>query len=162
MKAAFEVLLAVLLVGGVDVLWFHLHRHRRYASAPSVAEQSTHLVRHLLFAALGAGFARGLSPTVLLALLAVDLVNSLVDLALEPRSRAAQGGVSGLESVLHGLATFGLGVVAGLAWLGDAVFIPDAVDVTRGVVTAVLAVGLFTVELALTVRHRLRRVALAP
>lgn len=159
MKAAFEVLMAVSLVGGVDVLWFHLYRHRLYASPASVLEQSTHLVRHLLFAALSVGFVLGAPKSLLLALFAVDLVNSVIDLALEPRSRAALGGVSGLESALHGVATFGLGAAAGLVWLGDGVWSPGTLDVGRGLVTAGLAIVLFGLELSLTVGRRVRRVA---
>lgn len=161
MKAAFEVLMAVSLVGGVDVLWFHLYRHRLHASSPSVLEQLTHLARHVLFAVLSVGLVTGAPKPMLLAVFAVDLVNSVIDLWLEPRSRASMGGVSGPEAALHGVAAFGLGSVAALVWSADTTWLPSDVDRVRGLVTAAAAVVLFSVELGLTIRHRVRQEVVA-
>jgi hypothetical protein len=48
------------------------------------------------------------------SLFLVDLVNSLVDVAIEPRSRAALGGVLGVESVIHTVGATALGAIAAL------------------------------------------------
>lgn len=153
MNLAFEVLMVVALLGGVDVLWFHLYRLRLYERPASRAEQLTHLSRHLLFAALSGLMVTGAPRWVLMALLAIDMVNSLVDLVLEPRSRAELGGISGLESAIHGAAVFGLGVVTALVWTNSTTWVPSSLQLMRGVATSGFAVVLFTVELALTLRR---------
>lgn len=153
MNLAFEVLMVVALLGGVDVLWFHLYRLRLYERPASRAEQFTHLSRHLLFAALSGLMVTGAPRWVLMALLAIDLVNSLVDLVLEPRSRAELGGVSGLESAIHGAAVFGLGMVTALVWTSSTTWEPSSLQLLRGLATSGLAIVLFTVELSLTLRR---------
>lgn len=153
MTEAFEVLMLVALIGGVDVLWFHLYRARLFERPASRTEQVTHLARHLLFAMLCVSFLVGAPRSLLLLLLAVDLVNSAVDVVLEPASRAGLGGVSGLEALLHALATFGLGAVAALVFVSESGFTPTPLQLGRGLVSAGLGLGLFLLELSLTLRH---------
>jgi hypothetical protein len=92
-------------VGALDVLYYHLWRFRLYEHESSRAETVTHLVRGVTFSSVawlltnyrltGAWF------WVVGGLLLLDFVNSAVDVALEPRSRAALGGVPRAEHVVH-------------------------------------------------------------
>ena len=82
----------------------------------SVGEEVTHLVRQVCFVSMVALLAMGTpceaADRALLALFAIDLVNSAVDVALEPRSRRSFGGLPPGEYLLHFLGTFGSGVAA--------------------------------------------------
>lgn len=157
MNGAFELLMAVGVIGAVDVLWFHIWRLRLYARPHSAGEQLTHLVRHVLFSALAAMFVLGAPREWILGVLALDLLNSLLDVALEPRSRAPVGGISGREAALHALATFMLGAVFALTLTASEGWSPTPLQLVRGAITAVLAAALFAIELALTVGARLRQ-----
>jgi hypothetical protein len=103
-------------VGAVDVLYYHLYRFRLFEQEGSVAEEITHLVRHVTFllaiALLSSGSASPAVDRAILALLALDLVNSTIDVILEPRSRAPLGGLPPGEYLVHFLGTFGTGLAA--------------------------------------------------
>lgn len=153
MNTAFELLMLVSLVGAVDVLWFHLFKWKLPMRPASRLEETTHLARHLLFAAITAALVLRAPRAVVLALLVVDLLNSLVDLFIEPRSRADLGGVSGGEALLHGLAGFMLGGVTALVAFGEQTWQPTPMQFGRGLVTAGLALVLFGLELRLTAKR---------
>jgi hypothetical protein len=154
MNLAFEGLMAIALIGAVDVLWFHLYRARLFARAPSLGEQATHLARHVLFALSCLLFVTEGRRDAILAVLVADLLNSAIDVLLEPRSRADLGGVSGVETLLHMLATFGFGAVTALVYTSTSPFVPTPMQVGRGVVSAGLGLALFAFELVLTIRHQ--------
>jgi hypothetical protein len=116
MSITLTILAAACTVGAVDVLYYHLHRFRLFAQEGSVAEEITHLLRHVTFLAVIPLLASGsTSPAVdraILALLAIDLVNSAADVLLERRSRAPLGGLPSGEYLVHFLGTFGTGLAA--------------------------------------------------
>jgi len=105
------VLGMIVPIGAIDVLYYHLHRFRLYEREQSVAEELTHLARHVTFVALVALLAGGVrdawTDAAILALFAFDLLNSSADVLLEPRSRASLGGLPPGEYFLHFLGTFG-------------------------------------------------------
>lgn len=111
MSTTLMILVAIAPIGAIDVLYYHLYRFRLYRQPQSVAEEITHLVRHVTFIAVVVLLARGVSTTttdhVLLGLLCVDLVNSAADVLLEPSSRAPLGGLPRGEYFLHFLGATG-------------------------------------------------------
>lgn len=96
--ALFHLLCAFALLGSVDIGYFHIHRFTLYRVASSRAEHMTHLLRAVLFLAALSWVmfveAEGMFSLVLPAILLADLVNSLLDVALEPRSRLSLGSLA--------------------------------------------------------------------
>jgi hypothetical protein len=99
-----RILLLAAPIGALDVAWFHIYKLRLYARSESVGEEITHLVRGALFpVALGllaAGQPSGAFFWLVVALIGVDFTNSLLDVLLEPASRAP-GGVPRAELAVH-------------------------------------------------------------
>lgn len=153
MSLAFELSMGIAVVGAIDVLWFHLYRHRLYARPASFSENVTHLLRHLLFLALTLGLLSGAGKPFLIGVLVVDLVNNVVDLALERESRRSLDGLSPLESVLHGVASVGMGTVLLAVVLGPASWSLSSMQHVRGLVTVVFGLALFGAECGLVVMH---------
>lgn len=112
------LLVIVAPIGAIDMLYFHLWRYRLYSSERSRTETVTHVLRSATVATLAWVLAH-YRPTgtwfwLVGSLFVIDFVNSLVDVAVEPRSRAALGGVPGAESVIHTVGTTALGAIAAL------------------------------------------------
>lgn len=112
------LLVIVAPIGAIDMLYFHLWKYRLYASACSRSETVTHILRSLTVATLAWVLAH-YRPTgtwfwIVGSLFLIDFVNSLVDVAIESRSRAAMGGVPGAESVIHTVGSTALGAIAAL------------------------------------------------
>ena len=161
MSTAFEILGVVSLIGAIDVLYFHLYRFRLYEQPASVAEQTTHLVRGLIFAAVLAlvTFSAGspMAAVALLGLAVLDLLNSAADVLLERGSREPLGGLPSVEYLLHVLATFGLGLATAFVWFHtDATgFTPlagEGLYALRATVMIGLGLGLVLLEGGLFVR----------
>jgi hypothetical protein len=112
------LLVIVAPVGAIDMLYFHLWKFRLYSSPRSRAETVTHILRSLTVATLAWVLAHyrpsGAWFWIVGALFLIDFANSLVDVAIEPRSRAALGGVPGAESVIHTVGSTALGAIAAL------------------------------------------------
>ncbi len=173
MIAAFELLSLAALVGGVDVLYFHVYRFRLYEQPSSNAEQVTHLVRALVFAAVVGliAFSSGsaLARQALLALAGLDLLNNIADVLLEKDSRAPLGGLPRIEYLLHILGTFFVGLTVAAIWFdsSSAGFTPlpsEPMYTWRATAVIVSTLALFGVEATLWARslaNRRRRVALA-
>lgn len=168
MELTLSIVLAIGAIGAVDVLYFHLWRFRLYARADSVAEEVTHLVRQVVFVTvvllLASDSRTPRLDIVILTLIVVDLVNSAIDTLIERRSRASLGGLPPLESLVHIVASFGMGVAAATYFLADpraAAPVPAAV--LQWQVRAVVGLGvvLLVVESSLLVRSVCRR-RLAP
>lgn len=155
MSTALLILGVLAPLGALDVIYYHLYRFHLYQRRASAAEELTHLVRHLCFLAIVALLARGTpSPSVdrvLLALLALDLLNSALDVALEPRSRADLGGLPPGEYLLHFLGTFGSGL-ASAAYLFERGQPVAAAPLWQLVPLLATGTALFFFELALFVR----------
>lgn len=158
MSTALLVLCVIAPVGAIDVFYYHLYRFRLFEREASVAEEVTHLVRQACFVAIVALLAMGTpcatADYALLMLFAVDLVNSVIDVALEPRSRMALGGLPRGEYVLHFLGTFGSGVAAAAyvfergTELAPAPVWQVAPMIASGVVLLVVETGLFVRAIA--------------
>lgn len=116
----FHLLLLLAPIGALDVLYYHWYRFRLWARPASVAEEWTHLLRQGTFLAVAVLLAQGSLPseldTLLLFLLGFDLVNSAIDVLLEPCSRASLGGLPRGELLLHYLGIFGSGAVLATYW----------------------------------------------
>ncbi|MCZ2250024.1 MAG: hypothetical protein LC111_14795 [Bacteroidia bacterium] len=116
MSTALVILCIIAPIGAVDVLYYHLYRFRLFEREASAPEEITHLIRHVCFLAIVALLAGGTpsatADKALLVLLAVDLLNSTLDVILEPRSRASLGALPPGEYLLHFLGTFGSGLAA--------------------------------------------------
>lgn len=105
MTLASWLLLAMGVLGALDIWLFHTLRHGLRHRAESRAELVTHFLRGPTYATLfvlvpntrleGAWFF------ALLGLLACDLAISIADFWLEPASRASVGGLPRGEYVLH-------------------------------------------------------------
>jgi hypothetical protein len=161
MHSIFELLMLASLVGAVDVLYFHLYRFRLYQRPESVYEELTHLARAGLFIAVVAtiAFSDG-SPAARLAvvaMIALDLANSVLDVLLERRSRASLGGLPSFEYLLHILGTFLSGAAAALfvTQSGPTGFTPVAMssfDLVRAYGAIVVGGALLVIEASLFLR----------
>jgi hypothetical protein len=161
------ILSALVPIGALDELYYHLYRFRLYRQAQSVLEEVTHLVRQLAFvvvvALLASGVTTPLVDGVVLGLLVLDFFNSALDVALEPSSRAHLGGVPPGEYFLHFLGSVGAGA-ASVSYLYERVHLPIApASGLLGWQSALAVIGgsaLFLLELALFLRAVVRRRAL--
>ncbi|MBI3651587.1 MAG: hypothetical protein HY231_11275 [Acidobacteria bacterium] len=159
MKTIFELLLAASLIGGLDVVYFHLYRFRLYRRPASVAEEITHLARAALFIAmlLVVMFAPSEARRLLLALFVADLANTLADVLIERRSRASLGGLPSAEYLLHILGSLLSGAAIAAFWLhsqsgGFAPMRLAMADILRGGTTLAISSVLLVVESVLFAR----------
>lgn len=163
MSAVFELLMLTSLLGAVDVLYYHLYRFRLYERLESMAEEITHLTRHVLFLGITAivtfGGGTRESAMLLWGLFAGDFVNNVIDVLLERRSRATLGGLPSAEYLIHILANFLTGLtVATYYWHSLPTATPlSQVQIGRGVMTIVLAALLLLIESSLFLRAVTRR-----
>ena len=118
MSLPLALLVIVAPIGAVDMLYFHLWKYRLFSSPSSRGETVTHILRSVTVAVLawllGHYNAHGLWFWVVGSLFVIDFVNSIVDVAIEPRSRAAFGGVPSAEAAIHNVGTAALGAIAAL------------------------------------------------
>ncbi len=114
------LLLAIGLLGGADILFFHtlaqqLHRHR-----PARAELVTHCLRGPTYALLFLGVPNfsfeGAWFWALVALLVFDAAISVADFWLEPESRRDLGGLPRGEYLLHVAIAAGFGALLLSIW----------------------------------------------
>lgn len=153
MNAPFELLLLTALLGSVDVLYFHLYRFRLYAQPGSVAEESTHLARHVLF--IGITLALLLDPPfvrpLVLVLFGLDLLNNAADVLLEQSSRAPLGGLPPAEYLVHILSTLLTGMAISAFWWAPESALSTS-QLARGWGTVALGVALLVTEASLFAR----------
>lgn len=116
MHAPLLILLAAGPVGAFDVLYFHIWKFRLYARPQSAQEQLAHLIRAILapsiFAILLTGQPEGACYWLVAALFAADTINSVIDVILEPASRAPEG-VPPAELALHFIGASAMGAAWG-------------------------------------------------
>ena len=160
-------------LGAIDIGYFHIYRFKLYRVPHSRGEQVTHLLRTTLFilAMSCALFVRADGPwsALLPSILAVDFLNSMIDVLLEPGSRAGMGGLPGGEYAVHMLTMFISGAILALAvqrsvlaW-SEPAFVglrllqaPPAV-LAAGVQVLVLSALFLLIETAAFVRALIRR-----
>jgi hypothetical protein len=153
MNAFFELLMLASLVGAADVGFFHLYRFRLYEQPGSVAEELTHLARHVLF--LGIVLVMLLAPpwarAAVLVLFVADLANTVADVLLERSSRAPLGGLPSAEYLLHALGNLLTGAAAAtFYWTGPGALSP--MQLGRGWLTVGIGAVLLAVEASLFAR----------
>jgi len=158
------ILTAVVTLGAIDVVYFHLYRFRLWAQPGSVAEEVTHLIRHVVFLAVLALLASGVQTAVadraVLVLIVIDLLNSAADVLLERRSREPLGGLPATEYLIHVLSSFGLGIaVMAYLFARPQLPLPRPEGLLAWQVGAMLVAGgvLFCVEAALFASALLKR-----
>jgi len=102
-------------IGAIDVMYFHMWKFRLFSRAQSRSEEITHVIRGVMvpavFAVLLLGRPEGTLFWIVAALFFLDTVNSLIDVMIEPRSRAPLG-VPPQELAIHFLGTS----MMGAAW----------------------------------------------
>jgi hypothetical protein len=105
MLTASMFLIAIGVLGAADIAWFHTFKGRLTRRAECRAESAVHVARGLVYAVqfiAVPGFRfQGAWYFALLALFVVDAGIAITDVLLEPRSRAAQGGLSAPEYLMH-------------------------------------------------------------
>lgn len=103
-------------IGAIDVLYFHLWKFKLYRRPQSRKEEITHLLRGVavpaIFALLLLGRPEGRFFWIVAALFFFDTLNSLIDVMVEPASRASFGGVPPKELAVHFIGTS----MMGAAW----------------------------------------------
>jgi hypothetical protein len=153
---ATTLFLAAATLGAIDVFWFHLWKLRLYRQPSSVVEECTHLVSYGTFIAIGAAL---LAPgdvagrrNLLVALFAMNLAVTALDVLAERASRAPLGGLPPLEYLLHVLVTFGIGAAAATYWWATAngTAAPlEGIDRTRVIAAVTFTIVLLVIEGAL-------------
>lgn len=157
------ILCSLAPIGAIDVLYYHLYRFRLYERDHSVAEEITHLVRHIAFVSIAALLALGVTDAwadrAILVLLVLDLINSAADVLLEPRSRAPLGGLPAGEYFLHFLGTFGT-ALATASYLFERASLPiapaEGLLAWQAIGLVGSGIGLFLLEGGLFARARWR------
>lgn len=98
---------AFVLVGAVDGLHYHLRRFRLWAHRDTWLEHVLHTLRaELVPLMLWAFFLRqGGSPGLAATLVGLDVIVTLIDVRIEPRSRRRFGGLPRGERRVHVVAT---------------------------------------------------------
>lgn len=108
MHLALWILFAAGPIGATDVVYFHLWKFKLYRRPQSHFEEITHLIRGVMvpavFAALLIGRPQGALFWIVAATFFVDTINSLIDVMIEPKSRAPIG-VPPAELAVHFLGT---------------------------------------------------------
>jgi hypothetical protein len=144
------IMTATAAVGAVDVLYFHLYRFRLYAQPGSVAEEVTHLCRHAIFLtllmALSSGGRSAAQDALVFGLVALDLVNGAVDVLLERTSRNPLGGLPPVESLVHFLSSFGMGLAVAAYVLAPSLPPPTGVLAWQVWGTFVSGLAIFALE----------------
>ena len=150
MNLPLTIMTATAAIGAVDVLYYHLYRFRLYAQPGSVAEEVTHLCRHAIFLALLLVLSSGgRSPerdALVLSLVGLDLLNGAADVLLERGSRAPLGGLPPLESLVHFLSSFGMGLAVAAYVLASTLPAPSGVLAWQVWGTFAMGVVVFALE----------------
>lgn len=116
MIATIVLLLAMATIGSIDGAYYHAYKFRLFAQPSARLETVTHVLRALSLAVglwvLARGIPVGGWYWAIAALFAFDLVVDVVDVVIEPKSRAPLGGLPPLEYLIHMIAI----ALSGGAW----------------------------------------------
>jgi hypothetical protein len=121
MYAALYLLTVSGLVGSFDVLYYHMYKLRLFSRNEAMWENLTHAIRALLYATLMLTVlhvhATGWCWLVYPVLLGCEVVNTMADTILEPRSRKSTGGLPPVEYSLHVFLSIVTGAaLASIVW----------------------------------------------
>jgi hypothetical protein len=112
MHVVLWILIAAGPIGAIDVIYFHMWKFRLFSRRQSLGEEVTHILRGFsapaIFGFLILGRPEGLYFWIVAALFFVDTVNSLIDVVIEPASRAPIG-VPPAELAIHYIGTTMMG-----------------------------------------------------
>jgi hypothetical protein len=99
------LLLAMAFIGSIDGAYYHTYKFALYRQPSARLETVTHVIRAFALAftvlVLTSGIPVGRWFWVVAAVFAVDFIDDIVDVAIEPRSRAPLGGLPPLEYLIH-------------------------------------------------------------
>ena len=112
--AVIVCLAALGVLAFVDGIVVHLVRERLHRHPETRLEHLLHTGRAVVFPPILLLFFAGDAPALGLALLGVDQVLELADMAIERRSRAYSGGLRSSEYLLHGSALTARGAAIAL------------------------------------------------
>ena len=105
MLTACVLLLLIGLLGAFDIAWFHTWRGKLTRRAECRAESVVHVARGFIYSAQFIVVPNlrfyGAWYLALVALFTIDAAIAVTDVLLEPRSRAAQGGLQPAEYLIH-------------------------------------------------------------
>ncbi len=109
------LIFAVGPIGLFDVIYFHIYRFKLAQRPESTAETITHILRGILMATLILVLVsyrpQGMWFWAVGGLLALDTLNSFIDVFLEPKSRQELGGLPRLEYIIHIGGAFSMGAI---------------------------------------------------
>jgi hypothetical protein len=121
MEIPLIILLAAAPFGAFDVIYFHLWKFRLYQRPESVKEEITHILRGILVPAMMGillfGRPEGVWFWLVFGLFVFDTLNTLLDVILEPASRAPRI-VPPSELSIHFLGTTLMGAAFATFILG--------------------------------------------
>lgn len=110
------LLLAMATIGAIDGTYYHTYKFRLFEQPSARFETITHILRAWSLAValwvLAHGVPVGGWYWGMVALFTFDLVDDVVDVMIEPRSRAPLGGLPPLEYLVHMVAI----ALSGGAW----------------------------------------------
>lgn len=158
MGSVAEFLLLASAVGGIDVVYFHVHRFRLAARPTSRAETLAHLAQSATFLPLCVCAAMAAERRLLVAaLFAAHFVAIAVDVLLEKASRASWGGLLPAEYLLHvtGAAATG-GALAAFLSGASPVVVPWQRVALLGAVAGGAIVSLVEVRLLVRVQRSMK------
>ena len=105
MTSATYLLLVIGLLGALDIAWFHTWRGRLVLRPEARREAWIHVARGFCYAAQLALIPNlrftGTWYLAFASLVVIDVAIAVADVLEEPRARAAQGGLSGGEYLMH-------------------------------------------------------------
>jgi hypothetical protein len=116
MTATVALMVLMGAVGAIDSLYFHLYRFRLFRQPSARGETLLHLARAATYA-LALGLLSSFVPRggwfwALASVFTLDLAIDVVDVLVEPASRAPLGGLPGIEYLLHMLVM----AISGAIW----------------------------------------------
>jgi hypothetical protein len=110
------LLLVMATIGAIDGTYYHTYKFRLFEQPSARFETITHVVRAFSLAAalwvLAHRIPVGGWYWAIVALFTFDLVDDVVDVLIEPRSRAPLGGLPPLEYLIHMISI----ALSGGAW----------------------------------------------
>jgi hypothetical protein len=151
MSAVAVLLIGASVVGGVDVIYFHIHKCRLFSRIASHRETIAHLAQSASFVLICSWVGFGYkSRSLVVVFFLFHFASVGADILFERASRSDIGGISALEYVLHvsGFAT----IVAAFAVF---LFVPPLAPCLRSPVllaVALMGTSVSAVELFLLLR----------
>ena len=97
------------ILGAFDGVYFHMIKYKLHLHPPATLEHQIHTFRGILFVPIVALFfywnVSGALLWLGIALLFIDFIAELVDIAVEKEARAELGGINSTEAAIHVTAT---------------------------------------------------------